>query len=188
MDKEPETYDNWADKLSEQYRSKHQRHQQYCFRPRPSSTKAPSTHPSADDKQREFIRNMQKEHQEYIKRTAEMRKVEKCKSLQVKYEKKFEEICQADDRNSKLSYKDVPWPVHHKDGFSLEDVVLSNVDKADKSLLKRSLRDQQVRWHPDRFMQKFGERLEDCDRERILKKVNTISQELNQIIDKYNES
>ena len=45
---------------------------------------------------------------------------------------------------------------------------------------KKRLREEHIRWHPDKFLQKHGKRLCECDRNRIME---TISQELNQLSD-----
>jgi triphosphoribosyl-dephospho-CoA synthetase len=46
---------------------------------------------------------------------------------------------------------------------------------------RRRLRTELVRWHPDKFVAKFGRRLAAGDRERVLERVNALSQQLNAI-------
>lgn len=43
------------------------------------------------------------------------------------------------------------------------------------------LRRQQTIWHPDRFAQRCGTRLEEGDKQRILETVTALSQELNRL-------
>ena len=44
---------------------------------------------------------------------------------------------------------------------------------------RRRLRSELVRWHPDKFVSKFGARLAEGDRQRVLDRVNATSQLLN---------
>jgi len=48
---------------------------------------------------------------------------------------------------------------------------------------KKCLREEQIRWRSDKFLQKHGKRLCECDRNRIMEKVKVISQELNRLSD-----
>jgi hypothetical protein len=46
---------------------------------------------------------------------------------------------------------------------------------------RKRLRTELIRWHPDKFISKFGRRLAAADRERVLLRVNAVSQQLNAI-------
>ena len=48
---------------------------------------------------------------------------------------------------------------------------------------KKFLKEQQVRWHPDKFLQKCGNRLYTGDKERIIEQVKKLSQEINSLLD-----
>ena len=65
----------------------------------------------------------------------------------------------------------------------MKDFILCGINRSDKNVLKKYLRGQQVRWHPDKFVQKCGHLLKELEKDKILRKVNQVSQELNKIID-----
>lgn len=98
------------------------------------------------------------------------------------YEKKFEALL-ASSSSDKLDFDDIPWP----STGSTSDVVealFADFSSRQSDAYKKYLRDQQKRWHPDKFSQKFGTRISDHDRERILEKVKEISQALNKLNEK----
>ena len=49
----------------------------------------------------------------------------------------------------------------------------------EQGALRRYLRAQQVRWHPDRFLQRFRSQIETCELGRVMGAVTALSQALN---------
>lgn len=45
---------------------------------------------------------------------------------------------------------------------------------------KKALKKYVMRWHPDKFQQRYGPRLCESDKERILDRVKAVSQAVNQ--------
>lgn len=87
--------------------------------------------------------------------------------------KKFAESC-----NLCLSYSDVPFPVEKGKEAELARVVLhDSLPSEHKHLLRKEI----LRWHPDKFLQKYRSRLQGPDQERILARVNELSQALHQL-------
>ncbi|KAJ7538097.1 hypothetical protein O6H91_11G033700 [Diphasiastrum complanatum] len=86
---------------------------------------------------------------------------------------KFSKSC-----NLCLSYRDVPFPVEKGEEGDLARVLLHGVPPEEQ---KRLLRKEVLRWHPDKFLQKCGTRLQGPDHERILGRVNEIFQALHQL-------
>jgi len=77
-----------------------------------------------------------------------------------------------------ISYANVPWPLDIDD--MLRGMVTAAADGKDKDAVAKGVfRKATLRWHPDKFMGKFGAKLHDSDRERILDKVKEITQSLN---------
>ena len=76
---------------------------------------------------------------------------------------------------------DIPWLVDstREDSAQLKSFVLYGAVTNDDQR-KRS-RSELMRWHPDKFVSRFGARLDAEDRAAILDKVNDISQLLNSI-------
>eukprot|EP00898_Chlorokybus_atmophyticus_P008887 jgi/Chlat1/89/Chrsp1S03201 len=68
---------------------------------------------------------------------------------------------------------EVPFPPAAPD--ELERVVLRGVKEDEK---RAAVRREILRWHPDKFMQKFGSRLDRRDHEAVLARVNVTSQML----------
>ena len=86
------------------------------------------------------------------------------------------------EKRKKLGFRSIPWP--YPPGKSVSDIegfLFSGLDRTSTEF-KKGVRSQQVRWHPDRFLQKVGDRLKDEDRERIMEKVKEISQRLNALL------
>lgn len=61
------------------------------------------------------------------------------------------------------------------------DVMLHGVDRNDVNVFHKTLRKQQVLWHPDKFAQRCEARLEEKDKQKILDTVKALSQELNRL-------
>ena len=99
---------------------------------------------------------MEKEHNEYIERVKKA-KEERQLALFLELKQAYELQC--------------------------KDFLLCDLNQSDKKTLKKYLRDQQIRWHPDKFVQKCGNLLKEPEKDKILKRVNLVSQELNRIMD-----
>lgn len=78
-----------------------------------------------------------------------------------------------------IKFKDVPWPF--LTNVSEVKTVMFSCVLSDKEAYKKCLREEQIRWHPDKFIQKLGKRLFDDDRDKIMERVKEISQELNRL-------
>ncbi|XP_052790541.1 NF-kappa-B inhibitor-like protein 1 [Mya arenaria] len=96
----------------------------------------------------------------------------------MKYEERYKTVLEGVG-GAKIKYGDIPWP--SLKGEALDLTVL--FDKMDKSSAEyqKYLRDQQIRWHPDKFLQRFGSRLYEKERQRIIARVTLLSQNLNQL-------
>lgn len=135
-----------------------------------------------EESNREQRKRLQKEHEEYLKRGA--RKEEEIRQAK---KRRYEEKCAATFHagpsagSTKLGYSDIPWPAPRGTVKEMVDVMLHGVDRKDLPAFRQMLRKQQAMWHPDRFAQRCGARLEEKDRQRILDTVTALSQELNSL-------
>lgn len=77
-----------------------------------------------------------------------------------------------------FSYADVPFPVEKGKETELSRVILHNAPSSEH---KQLLRKEILRWHPDKFLQKYRSRLQGPDHDRILARVNELSQALHQL-------
>lgn len=80
--------------------------------------------------------------------------------------------------NQSLGYSDVPFPVEKGKETELSRVILHNAPPSEH---KQLLRKEILRWHPDKFLQKYRSRLQGSDHDRILERVNELSQALHQL-------
>jgi NF-kappa-B inhibitor-like protein 1 len=65
---------------------------------------------------------------------------------------------------AQIAFDDVPWP---RSGAWLLRQSLANAGD-DRDATKRAHRAFFVRWHPDKFIQRFGRALVERDRDRII--------------------
>ena len=94
------------------------------------------------------------------------------------YEAKWATFAAAGAGGPPIGFNDVPWPQTDARSLGL-DKRFASLDECKKSFRKVSLR-----WHPDRFVQAFGARLVEAEREAVLRKVTQISQAINVLYSK----
>ena len=101
-------------------------------------------------------------------------------SRRAKYEARWHSFAIA-HQSEPIRMAHVPWLVDdlNEDPAQLASFVLYGAITPEEKR-KRS-RGELMRWHPDKFVSKFGSRLYAQDRTSILDKVNAISQLLNTI-------
>ena len=77
-----------------------------------------------------------------------------------------------------LTYNDIPWPP--KMAKLLESKISERQDASDATVLKKKVyRELIMRWHPDKFMQKYGKRVRaGGDEDRIKERVDAIAKSL----------
>ena len=64
----------------------------------------------------------------------------------------------------------------------LQAIILFGTSSPDEE--RKRIRTELLRWHPDRFANKFGTRLRASDRDRVLERVKQVSQMLNALTTK----
>lgn len=96
--------------------------------------------------------------------------------LRMKYEERYKttlDSCQG----WKLKYEDIPWPSTQGENCDM-NVLFDQMDSRSVEY-KKYRRDQQIRWHPDKFLQRFGDSLVESDRQKVMDRVTMLSQNLN---------
>ncbi|XP_075440312.1 LOW QUALITY PROTEIN: NF-kappa-B inhibitor-like protein 1 [Ascaphus truei] len=83
-----------------------------------------------------------------------------------------------------LGYSDIPWPVPGGTAEQMAQAIAAGADPLEADSYRRYLRAQRVTWHPDRFLQRCGGRLRGGDRDRVLRTVTSLSQELNRLAER----
>lgn len=74
-----------------------------------------------------------------------------------------------------IRMRDVPWPILTSDALGLNPAIASKAQR------KQAFRSMSLRWHPDKFLQGFGARLHEAEREAILQRVTEVAQAINSI-------
>ncbi len=178
--REFESYDDWADRISQEHRQKHQREM-------PSSSSPRKEKKRADRKHRHRDRDDAREKFAWERAEKDCRKSERLRTKLIQqkenYLKRCQKIFDTHDDDLLLHFDDVPWPKNSKNVESMIQVLMCDVSKENQQDFKKFVRTQQLIWHPDKFMQKFGQRLVPEDTDRILERVTALSQALNKIGD-----
>ena len=76
-----------------------------------------------------------------------------------------------------LQYASIPWlpgGARDEDGTYLRDMLLHGVQGPVD--VKKRLRAEIMRWHPDKFVARFGPRLQATDRECVISRAKEMSQ------------
>lgn len=166
-EKQQETFDEWADRLASEYRQK----------------KQGQTWKEEQERESEKKKGKKRKHREERREQKQPKKVRSPDRhnhllvMKLRYEKKlaaFEE-----NKLEVISYDDIPWPGNTDNTEHMVAVLVGDKSKVSLDELKKYLKSHQRTWHPDKFIQKFGGRLKDSDREKILEKVKELSQALN---------
>lgn len=170
VDDDYQTYDQWADRIFQDYQRKHvgmknrKRRKEFQSRKRKEEM---------DD----ITAHLQKNQDEYVAQLKRM-KTEVMTQKREKYERKVADL-KSKDADSKLRFRDIPWPCQGN-AAEMVEVLLSNLTiESSYSERKRTIVKQLVLWHPDKFRQRCEDRLAEKDKERILETVKAITQELN---------
>ena len=193
-----ETHDDWADRIRQEYRAKKMA-QERAFN-RGSSKQSShngsskkSSKPDSDQSGKKYSKEhldgaRERMREKFDVRTARDTTMEVLK-MRMKYEERYKTVLESvsgsrvsSDRDcdkQRLIYDEIPWPSLKGDNSDL-DVLFSQMDKGSAEY-KKYLRDQQIRWHPDKFLQRFGENLSETDKRRIMDRVTRLSQSLNKL-------
>mmetsp|Transcript_8734 Transcript_8734/g.15724 ORF Transcript_8734/g.15724 Transcript_8734/m.15724 type:complete len:312 (-) Transcript_8734:384-1319(-) len=101
------------------------------------------------------------------------------------YEHRWQEFLLQEKASGSVRFSAVPWILPDGDSSSshtsVEDVVLAPVLGEEGAVRKKRLRLELLRWHPDKFMARFGVSLCEGDRARILQEVTAVSSALTNI-------
>lgn len=184
-----ETFDDWADRIAREYADKRER---YNRQNTGTGSKRTATGGIGAGKRGKEGRKNRKERErlEYIDhkkrrvdnyiRAQESAKEEKKIKQKEDYTKKVENMRKGEDI---LAYQDIPWPC---DGTiqDMVEVMLADAPLTEPQKYRKIIHRQQLIWHPDKFQQRTGDRLEPKDKDKILITVQHLSQALNKALEK----
>ncbi|KAF9516383.1 hypothetical protein BS47DRAFT_1292502, partial [Hydnum rufescens UP504] len=108
------------------------------------------------------------------------------------YERRWEAIGNGDLNESNLTFASIPWPMNPQPA-SVQDLnaeriksfILSPAHSQNKSH-KHLLREQLLRFHPDRFETRLLERVRESDRAAVKEGANMVARYLNDALPLYN--
>uniref|UniRef100_A0A8C8MD17 NF-kappa-B inhibitor-like protein 1 n=1 Tax=Oncorhynchus tshawytscha TaxID=74940 RepID=A0A8C8MD17_ONCTS len=180
-----EDFQDWADRIRQEYVTKrHAEAQRLASSGSHGKRKKGKKEAEEEERaNRELHERLQREHEEYLARAAQ-KEEETRQGKKQHYEERCAATFSTDTAaavTTKLSYGDIPWPAPKGSVGEMVEVMLHGADKKDVAVFRKLLRRQQAVWHPDRFAQRCGARLEDGDKQRILDTVTALSQELNRL-------
>jgi len=152
-EEEAETHSQWADRIYRAFSAKR--------RPKP-----PPPGPSAPKSLKPTIDLAQAE--ENYKKLKEKRMKERQKKL---VDKLFNSDCLIGEED--LPFKGI-------DDTTMVEIMLEvGGEEDDQGLVKKIIREELRRWHPDKWEQKLGDRVKKGQKERVMERVKQISQALN---------
>lgn len=173
---EPESFSAWADRLAREHAQKcQQRHaaERAC---RPPRAEASSLSWRRQEEEQRLFRERARAKEEELRESRARRAQEAHRDLGPRIEHP-----RGAGRSSLWRFSDVPWPC--PGGGDPEAMAAALVARGpplqEQGALRRYLRAQQVRWHPDRFLQRFRSQIEAWELGRVMGAVTALSQALN---------
>ena len=163
-EEEEEDYDTWASRMIHERRRK----LESCRAPPPPPKVETKPSWTAEDQER-FLKEEEQRKQ--------MKKV--CEKLQQrkKFHSKLGKMVQ--NENAAIGESDLPFKLSES-VTDICELIVADVEDVKNDDAKRKLhRELQRLWHPDKFCQKFSQRISEDIRPAVLKKITEISQCLN---------
>jgi len=188
-EQEYETWNAWADRMAKEHAARchaasdAKHHTSRHKNTGRSSTSGVSDIPKISPRKRKLFEEKMKASQEEHRRYMEQSRREKIGLHKLQYERDCIALYKPTSC-SVIGFDEVPWPHSPGTESPLREVVtefLFGDLQPGCDTYQSYLRLQRIRWHPDRFVHRCGERLKDFDRDRILDKVKAISQILNNL-------
>lgn len=182
---EPESFAAWSDRLAQEHAQKRQQQQQHgaeeaCQPPRAEG----SSHSwRQQEKEQRLFQERARAKEEELRESRARREQEAPRDpgLEPARAGPRAEHPRGAARGSLWRFVDVPWPC--PGGGDPEAMAAALVARGppleEQGALRRYLRVQQVRWHPDRFLQRFRSQIETCELGRVMGAVTALSQALN---------
>ncbi|XP_045397576.1 NF-kappa-B inhibitor-like protein 1 isoform X2 [Lemur catta] len=182
---EPESFSAWSDRLAREHAQKRQQQQQReaegsC---RPLRAEGSSHSWQQQEEEQRLFRERARAKEEEL-RESQARRAQEARGDQGPEPARARpraEHPRGVGRGNLWRFGDVPWPC--PGGGDPEAMAAALVARGppleEQGALRRYLRVQQVRWHPDRFLQRFRSQIETWELGRVMGTVTALSQALN---------
>ena len=131
------------------------------------------------EEEQERLRRAREEMKKRFKPPPSSSQPERLADRKQRYETKFSHLLKNLTTGRTLTFGCVPWP--HTNLDLVSTTLFCDLPDKSSGAYKKYLRAQQIRWHPDKFTQKFGEHLHPDHVKKIMTRVKNISQLLNKL-------
>ncbi|XP_036212404.1 NF-kappa-B inhibitor-like protein 1 isoform X4 [Myotis myotis] len=172
---EPESFSAWSDRLAREHAQKCQQQRKAKGARRPARTEGSSLSWRRQEEERRLFQERARAKEEELRESRARRAQEQAQ------EAHRAQPPRGAGRGNLWRFNDVPWPC--PGGGDPEAMAAALVARGppleEQEALRRYLRVQQVRWHPDRFLQRFGSQIETWELGRVMGAVTALSQALN---------
>lgn len=179
---EPESFSAWSDRLAWEHAQKHQQQHEAERTCRPPRTEG-SSHSWWQQEEQRLFRERARAKAEDLRESRARREQDDHRNQGLKPARAGSRVehSRGGERGSLWRFGDVPWPC--PGGGDPEAMAAALVARGppseEREALRRYLRVQQVRWHPDRFLQRFRSQIESWELGRVMGAVTALSQALN---------
>ncbi|XP_011767213.1 NF-kappa-B inhibitor-like protein 1 isoform X2 [Macaca nemestrina] len=181
---EPESFSAWSDRLAREHAQKCQQQQREAEGScRPPRAEGSSQSWRQQEEEQRLFRERARVKEEELRESRARRAQEALGDREPKPARAGPraEHPRGAGRGSLWRFGDVPWPC--PGGGDPEAMAAALVARGppleEQGALRRYLRVQQVRWHPDRFLQRFRSQIETWELGRVMGAVTALSQALN---------
>ncbi|KAH9496465.1 hypothetical protein Btru_010934 [Bulinus truncatus] len=176
-----ETFDQFSERIRQEYTTQSNKKNQHTFwrdRKRKQGMEDRVENKKARKESEEEKLKAAREEMKSRFKPLNVDKISRFKSQKENYERKFSYLL-SHLAGRTLTYGCVPWPC--LDMTALAGVLFSDLPDITSTEYRKYLRVQQIRWHPDKFTQKFKDHLHPDHVVKIMAKVKAISQFLNNL-------
>ncbi|XP_069930354.1 NF-kappa-B inhibitor-like protein 1 isoform X3 [Oryctolagus cuniculus] len=180
---EPESFSAWSDRLAREHAQKRQQQQEAGRSRRPPRAEGSSHSWRQQEEEQRLFRERARAKEEELResRARRAQEAQGDREPELARARPRAEPPRGAGRGSLWRFSDVPWPC--PGGRDPEAMAAALVARGppleEQGALRRYLRVQQVRWHPDRFLQRFRNQIETWELGRVMGAVTALSQALN---------
>ncbi|XP_045436373.1 NF-kappa-B inhibitor-like protein 1 isoform X2 [Pipistrellus kuhlii] len=177
---EPESFSAWSDRLAREHAQKCRQQREATGACRPARAEGARLGWRRLEEERRLFQERARTKEEELRESRARRAQERAQEARRDLGPGAQQP-RGVGRGNLWRFGDVPWPC--PGGGDPEAMAAALVARgpplAEKEALRRYLRAQQVRWHPDRFLQRFGSQIEAWELGRVMGAVTALSQALN---------
>lgn len=177
---EPESFSAWSDRLAQEHAQKCQQQpeaKRTCY---PACAEGSSLSWRRQEKEWRLFQERARAKEEELRESRAKRSQEQAQEVHRGLGPGAQQP-RGVERGNLWHFSDIPWPC--PGGGDPEAMAAALVARGpplvEQEALRRYLRVQQVRWHPDRFLQRFGSQIDTRELGRVMGAVTALSQALN---------